>query len=1377
MRTHVGLTGKTQIPDANAFGERLNPITGEFDLVQWDAVLMGPGPSLAVPRRFLPGNTRGDVVNAHAFGDWILDIPRISTLTTRDSDGHGWRVAGASAYARCSNFGAPPAFTLPVIGGGSREITPDIWWQGYQMVVDGQEQELLKRSASNDLYPGPKGGNDINRYPLVTAAHWQLSCLGKTDNGEPGEALLGLSPDGTQYVFDHMVYEDVPNLAIKGIGALTRRKASLLVTRITDRLGNSLVFQYAGNKLVRMVRSDDASIDIVYRSDAPFLVDHITLQSSAQAPRVWTYRYADIGTGATTLVGVTEPTGPGWSFDLKQLARATLTYGGATTCSSLAPLNGPTALAGTASSPSGLTGRFTLSGVRHQRVSQGVCSGPTQDIPWSPSAYDTLSLIGHTYSGAGLAPMTWSYAYDSDNTVSRTRVTRPDGIVAESTYSNGLGIEGQLLSMSLPGRVAEFTYADSTRITGKETYVASLGSTPRSRVNPANFGRVAPLTSQTIRQDDGSYSLGYNAFDEFAQPTLITQANSIPGQKSLPLRISYLNDRGLWLIGRQVAVTNANDNTEISATNYDAQGLVQSQKRFGQQVASYTYTAEGLPATVTDGNGFTVQYQDYVLGVPRVVLYPDGSRETRSINPFGEITEATDRSGVSRVREYDAAGRITRLGTPRGDTRVWNDTTIRYDYVTSAEVGQLEAGHWRQTTTRGNQARTTFFDAWMRPVMYWDQDASNPAATVSSRHAYDWRGLETFTSYPLKGSVGLADATRGVRSTFDALGRVTRMEQDSEKGVLATTVGYGVIAPWGGAGVQVTASDGTMTTSAYQVQGTPTLGGILRTKVTGSTAEMATQQVTRDEYGLPLSMTQSGSYERNNVSLTREYVYDGAKRLCRTIQPETGNTVVDYDNGGRKTWMAQGVSISGNGCGREQVPANARNTYIYDTMDRLVSVTYPAGSGGKTFTYDAVGRMTSADTGITRWTYGYNTLGLTTSETLSVDGFVFPINYSYDANGGLSAVQYPNSRTVEFAPDAWGRPTQAGRFATSARYLANGELEYFKYGNGIEYIADVNARQLASNLSYVRPGGGLLFSQDFTYDVLGNLTSAASLGDAAQGDRTYEYDAMSRLTRVTMPGDTNSQTFSYDPLNNIRRIVSGDGVQRNYQYDGFNRLTSAPDSSGVVHTYSYDARGNTVLRDSQSYLFDGANRLTDIVGKESYTYDAFGHRVVKLRTGADGGKRYYLYTRSGQLLQESEPRSNAGGLDYIYLGGLLVANRSTEQSKPVDPPPVNPPPVDPPATPVPGVPNIASPKSGMVQVKSFPFNLSVAWNAVDGATSYEAKLGNDSRSTCSVSSTNCTLSINQPNDYDVMVRACNASGCSGYALVSVTIFKDGGIPL
>lgn len=223
LRAQVGLTGKVQMPDSSAFGERFNPVTGEFDLVQRDAVLPGAGPALAVPRRFVPGGTWADVKNTNAFGDWILDVPRISTLTARDSDGHGWRVAGASPYARCSKFAAPPAFLLPAMGGGTKEVTADVWWQGYQLVVDGQEQELLARDAANNVYPRPAGAGDASRYPLVTSHHWQLSCLGSTDNGEPGEAFLALSPDGTQYAFEHMVYEAMPNLAIKNVGGLPQR--------------------------------------------------------------------------------------------------------------------------------------------------------------------------------------------------------------------------------------------------------------------------------------------------------------------------------------------------------------------------------------------------------------------------------------------------------------------------------------------------------------------------------------------------------------------------------------------------------------------------------------------------------------------------------------------------------------------------------------------------------------------------------------------------------------------------------------------------------------------------------------------------------------------------------------------------------------------------------------------------------------------------------------------------------------------------------------------------------------------------------------------------------------------------------------------------
>ena len=57
LRAYVGVRGTIPLPDAGAFGEQINPITGELQLMQTDAWLRTNGFPLSLTRSFTPGGS------------------------------------------------------------------------------------------------------------------------------------------------------------------------------------------------------------------------------------------------------------------------------------------------------------------------------------------------------------------------------------------------------------------------------------------------------------------------------------------------------------------------------------------------------------------------------------------------------------------------------------------------------------------------------------------------------------------------------------------------------------------------------------------------------------------------------------------------------------------------------------------------------------------------------------------------------------------------------------------------------------------------------------------------------------------------------------------------------------------------------------------------------------------------------------------------------------------------------------------------------------------------------------------------------------------------------------------------------------------------
>jgi len=210
-------------------------------------------------------------------------------------------------------------------------------------------------------------------------------------------------------------------------------------------------------------------------------------------------------------------------------------------------------------------------------------------------------------------------------------------------------------------------------------------------------------------------------------------------------------------------------------------------------------------------------------------------------------------------------------------------------------------------------------------------------------------------------------------------------------------------------------------------------------------------------------------------------------------------------------------------------------------------------------------------------------------------------------------------------------------------------------GSGTDYLVEQNTRQLPGNLTYAH-ADSLKVSQDFGYDKDANLISVGDLVDHRR-DKVYGYDALNRLSQAQAPNLWGTESYTYDPLNNIRQHALGTSVSL-AQIDAANRQVGMIIGGSPVRTYAYDSRGNLISRiDNAANLtetrtFDLKNQLTDIPGVAHYDYDASGRRVKK--TDAGGNATYYLYSGAGILLYQLDAAA-ATTTDYVYLGSKLLA--------------------------------------------------------------------------------------------------------------------------
>ncbi|UGB47239.1 hypothetical protein LQ772_08140 [Frateuria edaphi] len=1386
----------------NPFGENISLYSGSLSFEQTDVSLSGNGPTLSLSRRFdLPAQKDHTNLLDSAFGNWDIDLPRITTMTANQQNVTGWMVASPNPLAICSQFDAPPTVDPPIGDSARRPWSPSQWWHGYQLVIPGQgSQDLLERTAENPVAPQIGGLS----FPIVTKQNWAIGCPGPAENDSTREAFLAVAPDGTKYTFAHLAYRWAPNMdrqldsvlmpdalvagemhpMLAPSDFLLRREASMLVTRIEDRFHNSITYSYDRyDRLTSITASDGRELSVQYTDETP-LIRSVTLQPKGDRPRTWVYSYAhlpDDRASAVELTSVDLPDGKGhWTFNLSDLTNKAWvdteeTY---SNCDSIAtPHNLGTSYTGTITHPSGLTGSFTVTPVKRGRSyvyrecwigEAGIPITPTSPSTFAltPNAWNSMSITARQYTGAGIpSGRTWSYSYSSSNeswtqdscaaagtctTTVWTDETAPDRTRTRQTFSNRYDeTESRLIRTDRYDKDGFLVQSVINTYSPSDAgpWPARLGRNPQAYINQAQTTRLTPLTKRIIAQDQDTYTWEADAFDALAQATKVQRYSATAGRCAIAEQTTYLNDTTNWVLGlpakvsrlpAQVAGMPSCGTTSEVVDEYrysTPDDTLAERWHFGQLVMSYAFYSSADPnaqlrgqlKSFTDGNSHTTTLSGYMRGVPQAISYPDLRSQSLVVDEFGQITSITDQAEATTSYRYDDVGRLTRIDYPGGDERAWYPKTFSYAPVSGDVLSSL---HWKRTVSKGNQLQVTHFNAMLQPVLVDTSIAGADDSHISQRKDYDYRGRTVFSSYSVPGTPDLASITAGFRSYYDVLGRVTETDQTAQGGLLKTLSAY---EP--GASTAVTDPRNKVTTTTFQVFDEPSNERPI--KVEAPTGLV--QTIARDQYGNPLWINQAGPYGTGTVSLTKTLTYDSYHRLCRTTEPESGSEVMAYDGANNLWWSAAGLSLTGSGCGLEQVADAGKTVRHYDEMNRVLVVDAPEGTQDTTYHYDPLGNPDSAISGISTWSAKRNKLGQLVSETLQVTGQdAWKIGYAHDAYGNLQSLTYPDGTVVNYAPDALGRATQVDAYATGVHYYPNGEVQAFTLGNNTLYSADQNARQLLSNFTYERNASTWDISQELTYDPNGNITHVE---DFVDGRRTkdFHYDDLNRLDSATASNLWGTETYSYDPLNNIRSKV-GTGTAT-YNYDSTNRLVSI--TGAINSSFGYDNRGNVASKNGTTLQFDQKNQLLQIDGIASYAYEAAGRRVMK--TTAGGTSTFYFYSQAGQLLHQYDAASNQA-TSYIYLGNKLIAKDTILLTIP-----------DPPAS-------ISAPASAGTSYR-------VSWSESANAAAYVLEQSKDGGVTWSFiykgSTTGLTFYPTANGSYQYRVKASNVKGYSAYAVSGV----------
>ncbi|MGW2498173.1 RHS repeat-associated core domain-containing protein [Streptomyces pseudogriseolus] len=715
--------------------------------------------------------------------------------------------------------------------------------------------------------------------------------------------------------------------------------------------------------------------------------------------------------------------------------------------------------------------------------------------------------------------------------------------------------------------------------------------------------------------------------------------------------------------GRTLTSTDLTANVTVTA----AGTLTRSPRDDGRTTTTVRTPTTGFPTTVstttppaTPGDASTAQTSTTTHEVLR-----------------GLPLAQTDTNGKVTNFAYDALGRSTKVWL--ADRRTDQTPTYEFTY-TITEDKPVAVG--TKTIGNGGAQSTSYvlYDGFLRPRQ--TQDPGPDGGALLTDTFYDERGLVTYelaTYYIVdepSGRLFLPDDALSVetqkRTTYDGLGRAVESRQIAGNGDGGTVLG-----------VTKTLYGGDRVTTIPPVGGTATT---VLTDARGQTTELrqhharsatAAYDTTHYRY------TPRGELDRitDPAGNSWTYTYDLLGRQTKSVDPDKGTTVSEYDDRGqlihtddsRPDADAPSLWYSYDGLGRKtELRENSttgplRAEWVYDTI-----------SGAK-------GHLAES----TRYDDG----NAYTSEVVTYDRLYRPQRTSITIPAAEGALQgtYLSTATYNVAGlvQGTGYPKAGGLPATSVTYTYEDQT--------LRLIGTSSRESIRSTASYSLTG------KPRTYE----LTHGSN--KTVEAKNTYEWGtqrlATSRLDRQDIDGVDQHNTYHYDEAGNVLSVsdVSRSGTDTQcFAYDGLRRLTeawtqavptcsTAPSGTSLGgpapywHSYTYDkagnrqtevihdVTGNTAKDTERTYTYPGApnaqpHTLTSVTtagptgeSKDTYTYDEAGNTATRT---LGGDTQRLTWDAEGHLAKVTEPVEGSADkvTEYLYdtEGNRLIARTPTE---------------------------------------------------------------------------------------------------------------------
>lgn len=625
------------------------------------------------------------------------------------------------------------------------------------------------------------------------------------------------------------------------------------------------------------------------------------------------------------------------------------------------------------------------------------------------------------------------------------------------------------------------------------------------------------------------------------------------------------------------------------------------------QTVSYQHFPNNRVRAMVDEEGNQTDVTYTPDGLLRTVLEPPGAAgrhaTTHAYNRRGQVTSVLE-SGHSKptTHTYNVHGERLASTTPGGAT-----THFEYDKV----------GRPTRTTNPDGTASTRVYDRAGNLVRVTQPAGKGKRLTTS--YSYTSRGEIASESDP-------EDGVHTITYEYDPEGRQRYRKDRRYDGIFEGTIERAI--------EQTFRADGAVLSRTATGTGRPTHASTFTYDAAGN---LTTANASLDGDAVSaVSVSYNGAFEPVSVSETvfgitkiTSYTYQPDGLLASRTSDGNATTYTHAKNGVALTvvpWGAMGsftnTYFSNGALNRATLPNGAVTEHLYDPADRLTSriVRRPGTTGDVLSSWTAI---------------AYDDDDRRTSEAVvqaqPADAAV-PVksgnaSYTYDALGRLTSAKHPfDGKPATYTLDDAGNVVRESGASSAADYRYRSNRLRSKSFSSSETTAEGDA-------TTTRNSSG---RSAYTHDRLGNLTRA-------QTDMTsvVTTETAGQTLVVEIPA-SNITTTTYNAASHTRRVSESDGSYVDYAYDALGRLarriehpasgadtttlffhdgtsqqvTVETDAGGVVETrYVLDSSGVPLGQHDDNgrayFVVDPRGNTTQLLAhdqsvKAVYAYDPFG---------------------------------------------------------------------------------------------------------------------------------------------------------------------------